>query len=158
MTTVIDAVAPTEIPDRGAQGAPGPAPSGAWLRGLVLNSLWTAFMAGAGLSKVDHVVVQEKPAFAKIAEIYAKTPIETLKAWQAFNLADQAAPYLSAAFDKAHWEFRSATLSGAKAEAPRCLTSAQRRDFFLPPTPPRWCIDLHKWPYDAASGANIPIK
>ncbi len=80
---------------------------------------WTAFMAGAGLEKVDHLVVQEKPAFPKIAEIYAKTPIETLKAWQAFNLSDQAAPYLSKAFDKAHWEFRSATLSGAKAEAPR---------------------------------------
>ncbi len=80
---------------------------------------WAAFMAGAGLATVDHVVVREKPAFPKIAAIYAKTPIETLKAWQAFSLADQAAPYLSRAFDKAHWEFHSAVLSGAKTEAPR---------------------------------------
>jgi putative endopeptidase len=80
---------------------------------------WAPFMEGAGFGKVDHVVVQEKSAFPKIAEIFGKTPIATLKAWQAFNLADQAAPYLAKAFDDAHFEFRDATLNGAKAQAPR---------------------------------------
>jgi putative endopeptidase len=80
---------------------------------------WAAFMAGAGLTKAGHVVVQEKTAFPKIAAIYAKTPVETLKAWQAFNLADQAAPYLSKVFDQAHYDFRSATLNGTKAQQPR---------------------------------------
>ncbi|HEV7385281.1 MAG TPA: M13-type metalloendopeptidase, partial [Phenylobacterium sp.] len=80
---------------------------------------WAAFMAGAGLTKADHVVVQEKSAFPKIAAIYAKTPVETLKAWQAFNLADQAAPYLPKAFDQARYDFRNATLSGTKAQQPR---------------------------------------
>ncbi|HEY0436930.1 MAG TPA: M13-type metalloendopeptidase, partial [Phenylobacterium sp.] len=80
---------------------------------------WAAFLDGAGFGKASQVVVQEKSAFPKIAAIYAKTPIETLKAWQAFNLADQAAPYLSKAFDQAHFDFRNATLSGAKVEAPR---------------------------------------
>ena len=80
---------------------------------------WTAFMAGAGLSKAGKVVVQEKSAFPKIAAIFAKTPIDTLKAWQAFYLADQAAPYLSKAFDQAHYEFRDQTLSGTKAQQPR---------------------------------------
>jgi putative endopeptidase len=80
---------------------------------------WTAFLAGAGLAKVDRVVVQERTAFPQIAAIFAKTPLATLKAWQAFNLADQAAPYLAKPFDEAHFAFRSATLSGAKAEAPR---------------------------------------
>jgi len=27
------------------------------------------------------------------------------------------------------------------------LTPAQRKDFFLPPEPPLWCIELKKWPY-----------
>jgi putative endopeptidase len=80
---------------------------------------WAAFMAGAGLTKADKVVVQEKSAFPKIAEIFAKTPIDTLKAWQAFYLADQAAPYLSKPFDQAHYEFRDQTLSGVKAQQPR---------------------------------------
>jgi hypothetical protein len=35
----------------------------------------------------------------------------------------------------------------AKAEAPRCLTLAQRKEFFLAPEPPAWCIEMKKWPY-----------
>ncbi|MFD3265567.1 M13 family metallopeptidase [Phenylobacterium ferrooxidans] len=80
---------------------------------------WTAFMAGAGLGEVSKVVVAENTAFPKIAAIYAKTPIETLKAWQAFHLADQAAPYLSKDFDQAQYEFRSKTLSGQPVQAER---------------------------------------
>jgi len=30
---------------------------------------------------------------------------------------------------------------------PRCLTPAQRNEFFLPPKQPPWCIELEKWPY-----------
>jgi putative endopeptidase len=80
---------------------------------------WSAFLEGAGFGKVTNVVVQEKTAFPKIAAIYAKTPMDTLKAWQAFWLVDQAAPYLSKAFDQPHWEYRSAALNGSKAQAPR---------------------------------------
>jgi putative endopeptidase len=80
---------------------------------------WGPFMEGAGFGKVAKVVVQEKTAFPKIAAIYAGTPIQTLKAWQAFNLADQAAPYLSKAFDQEHYAFRNAVLNGSKAQAPR---------------------------------------
>ncbi len=35
----------------------------------------------------------------------------------------------------------------AESEAPRCLTPAQRKNFFLDPRPPYWCIEEHKWPY-----------
>jgi WD40 repeat protein len=38
-----------------------------------------------------------------------------------------------------------------KAEVPRCLTPAQRHHLFLAPTPPSWCIEMHKWPYDGAT-------
>jgi putative endopeptidase len=80
---------------------------------------WTAFLQGAKLAKVNQVVVQEKTAFPKIADIYARTPLETLKAWAAFNLADQAAPYLSKPFDDARFEFRAKALGGQKAQQPR---------------------------------------
>jgi putative endopeptidase len=86
---------------------------------------WQPFLAGAGLTKVDRVVVQEKTAFPKIAAIYAKTPISTLKAWAAFNLADQASPYLSKAFDQAHFEFHNKTLGGQQIEAPRWKRGVQ---------------------------------
>ncbi|HEV2530729.1 M13 family metallopeptidase [Phenylobacterium sp.] len=80
---------------------------------------WAAYLQGAKLSKVSQVVVGEKTAFPKIADLYAKAPIETLKAWQAFTLVDQAAPYLSKAFDDAHFDFHNKTLGGQQAQQPR---------------------------------------
>lgn len=80
---------------------------------------WKAFFEGAGLGKVERVIVAEKTAFPKIAAIFAKTPLETLKAYQAYTLADQAAPYLSKAFDDARYEFRDKTLSGQLEQRPR---------------------------------------
>ncbi|WP_332764730.1 M13 family metallopeptidase [Phenylobacterium sp.] len=79
---------------------------------------WKAYLDGAGL-KTGRVIVSENTAFPKIAAIYTAAPLDTLKAWSAFNLADQAAPYLSKAFDQAHYEFRSKTLSGQPVQQPR---------------------------------------
>jgi putative endopeptidase len=80
---------------------------------------WKQYLDGAHLTKADRVVVSENTAFPKIAAIYANTPIETLKAWSAFNLTDQASPYLSKEFDQANYEFRSKTLSGQPVQQPR---------------------------------------
>jgi putative endopeptidase len=80
---------------------------------------WPAFLDGAGLGGVQRVVLQENTAIPKIAAIYARTPIGTLQAWQAFNIVDQAAPYLSSAFVQAHFEFREKTLQGQPALKPR---------------------------------------
>ncbi|MEO6338748.1 MAG: M13-type metalloendopeptidase [Caulobacteraceae bacterium] len=73
---------------------------------------WAAFMAAADLGKVKRVIVGESTAFPKIAAVFAETPIATLQAWEAFNIADSAAPYLPARFVNARFEFRSKTLSG----------------------------------------------
>ncbi|MFZ5719948.1 MAG: M13 family metallopeptidase [Pseudomonadota bacterium] len=80
---------------------------------------WNALLAGANLSAATRVVVAENTAFPKIAAIYAGTDLDTLKAWLAFTVADQAAPYLSKAFDEARFEFRNKTLSGTPAQQPR---------------------------------------
>ena len=34
-----------------------------------------------------------------------------------------------------------------KNVVPRCLTREQREGAFLDPTPPAWCIEMKKWPY-----------
>jgi hypothetical protein len=47
-----------------------------------------------------------------------------------------------------------ALVDRVKAEVPRCLTPEQRERLFLAPQPPRWCIDMHKWPYDGATPAQ----
>lgn len=82
------------------------------LQSLAPSFAWRPFLTQAGLDKVERVVVGEKSAFPKIAQIYNDTPLETLQAWQAFNLADHAAPYLSKAFVDAFFEMRNKTLSG----------------------------------------------
>jgi putative endopeptidase len=73
---------------------------------------WRAFAAAAGLGTIDRVVVREKSAIPKIAAIFAETPIETLQAWAAYRLADNAAPYLTDDFVQANFAFRSKALSG----------------------------------------------
>ena len=73
---------------------------------------WAPFLAAADLGKVQRIIVSENTAIPKIAAVFAETPVETLQAWEAFNIADSAAPYLPARFVDARFEFRSKTLSG----------------------------------------------
>jgi putative endopeptidase len=82
------------------------------LESLAPNFAWRALLAQAGLGQIERVVVAEKSAFPKFAQIYNETPLEVLQAWQAFNVADHAAPYLSKAFVDALFEMRNKTLSG----------------------------------------------
>jgi putative endopeptidase len=89
------------------------------LEALAPNFAWRPFLALGGLDKVERVIVAEKSAFPKIASIYAETPVETLQAWHAFNIADHAAPYLSKAFGDALFEMRNKTLSGQKEQQVR---------------------------------------
>ncbi|HEU4523095.1 MAG TPA: M13-type metalloendopeptidase [Thermoanaerobaculia bacterium] len=80
---------------------------------------WRSAFNEAGLGKVQKIVVQQNTALPKIAAVYAATPIETLKAWQAFAVADNAAPLLSSRFADTSFEFRAKFLSGAKEQRPR---------------------------------------
>jgi putative endopeptidase len=80
---------------------------------------WSALLAGAKLSGKGRIVVGEKTAFPRIAAIFADTPVETLQAWLAFNVADNAASYLSQPFQDARFEFRDKTLSGQPEQAVR---------------------------------------
>lgn len=80
---------------------------------------WQEFLGAAQAADVQRIVVGEKSAFPKIAAIFANTPIETLKAWCAFNVADRAAPYLSSPFVTAGFEFRGKTLEGREKILPR---------------------------------------
>lgn len=80
---------------------------------------WAPFLERAGVGAKPIVVVAEKSAFPKLAAIYAETPVETLKAWMAFRIADLAAPYLSKPFVDAHFGFRLKELTGQAEPQPR---------------------------------------
>jgi putative endopeptidase len=80
---------------------------------------WRAFFAAARLGSVKRVVLNEKSAFPKLAALIANTPPATLQAWQAFHIADRAAPYLSKPFVDAHFELHAKTLTAQKEQRPR---------------------------------------
>jgi putative endopeptidase len=80
---------------------------------------WRAFLAAADLPDVQRVIVRENTAFPQIAALYASTPIDVLKAWCAFTLADHASPYLDKAFDQAYFDFHSTVLSGVPEQRAR---------------------------------------
>jgi putative endopeptidase len=80
---------------------------------------WRQFFRAAGLSDLPSVVVTTNTSVPKLAHIFVATPVKTLKAWQAFHMIDGAAPYLPASFVHAQFAFRSQTLGGQPAMAPR---------------------------------------
>ncbi|HEY2358863.1 MAG TPA: M13-type metalloendopeptidase [Phenylobacterium sp.] len=80
---------------------------------------WNRYLAAQELPGVQRVVVTTNTAFPKFAKVYAETPLETLKAWQAFHLTDGAAPYLSKPFVEARFQFRNKELAGQPEQQPR---------------------------------------
>ncbi len=80
---------------------------------------WRGYFASAGLPHIERVVVGEKTAFPKIAAIFTATPLRTLQAWEAFTIADNAAPFLSRPFADAYFEMRQRTLGGQQAQGAR---------------------------------------
>ena len=80
---------------------------------------WATFLNAARVGDVEQVVMMENTALPGMAEVFAATDLDTLKAWQAFTIADGAAPYLSRAFVDARFEFRNKTLRGQPENRPR---------------------------------------
>jgi putative endopeptidase len=73
----------------------------------------------AELGAVDRVIVRSDTAFPKFAAIFAETPLDAIKAWQAFSLANRSAPYLSKRFVDARFAFFGRTLGGQEENEPR---------------------------------------
>jgi putative endopeptidase len=79
---------------------------------------WPAYLAASGAPNQPKVIVAENTAVQKLAQIYADTPLDTLKAWESFHLIDDASPYLSKRFVDSRFDF-SKTLSGVTTLRPR---------------------------------------
>jgi putative endopeptidase len=79
---------------------------------------WTAYFAGLGVPPQQRIIVQENTAIRALAKFFGETPLATLKLWQQFHTAHQAAPYLNKAMVDSRFEFVR-TLSGATQNRPR---------------------------------------
>jgi putative endopeptidase len=80
---------------------------------------WRRWFDGAGMHRAERAIVAQNTAFPKLAAIFARADLDTLKAWQAFHTTDQAAPLLSRRFVDAHFDFRSRFLQGQPEQRER---------------------------------------
>jgi len=79
---------------------------------------WDAYLAGAGITQQGRIIVQENTAIKALAELFGRTPLATLKAWEAFAVTSQASPYLPARYVDSRFAFTSA-MYGTQELAPR---------------------------------------
>lgn len=80
---------------------------------------WRRFLAATGLDVRPTLVVRQPSAIAATAKILADAPLETLRAYFAFHLIADAAPYLSKAFAQERFAFAERTLRGTPEMPPR---------------------------------------
>ena len=80
---------------------------------------WRGFLDTTGLKELDALVVTENTAVQGIAQVFADTPLDTLKAWETFHFVDGASPYLSKRFVDSQFEFDGKALSGTPVQRPR---------------------------------------
>jgi len=78
---------------------------------------WDAYLAEAKVMS-PHMIVADNTAIKAMATLFAKTPLETLKTWEKFKVANDASNYLSKRYVDSKFEFTK-TLTGAKELRPR---------------------------------------
>ena len=79
---------------------------------------WDAYFAGADLAPQKRLIAQENTAIQRLAKLYQATPLDTLKLWQQFHIADQASPYLGKSMVDSRFQYTS-TLTGTTQLLPR---------------------------------------
>jgi len=81
---------------------------------------WAGMLAAAGLPAASgqRIVLGERDAIRAIAALWAKTPLDTLKAWASFHLIDNAGRYLPKAFADNYDAFGN-VVRGSKAAPTR---------------------------------------
>jgi len=73
---------------------------------------WQAFLAEGGFGDVREVLVGTNTAVKKLAQLYANTPLATLRAYLAFHYLDAHAGLLSQPWVDASFDFHSRKLGG----------------------------------------------
>jgi putative endopeptidase len=80
---------------------------------------WKAYMDAQGYGKEKSVVVREVTAIPKLAELFAKTPVATWKAYLTYHFLKEEAHVLPTALDTEVFEFYGKTLNGQPEQRAR---------------------------------------
>jgi len=79
---------------------------------------WSAWFEGLGIGAQQRIIVNENTAIRDLAALYERTPLTTLKLWQAFHVSNQSSRYLTDAMVKSRFDFIR-SLSGVMTIEPR---------------------------------------
>lgn len=79
---------------------------------------WAAFFEGLGTPPQTMLIVGENTAVQKLAQLYDRTDLTTLKRWQQFHIADDAAPYSTKAMIDSRFDYVK-TISGVTTQRDR---------------------------------------
>jgi putative endopeptidase len=91
---------------------------------------WKATFSALGM-KQDSFLVAQKKFFQNLSAVVTAIPIGNWKLYLRFHAISDAAPYLSAAFDDANFNFYSKTLSGQQQQRTRAERIATLTDSYL---------------------------
>jgi len=80
---------------------------------------WGTYFRAAGVDHAQKAIVAQNTAVPKLAQIFADTDADTLRAWQAFHTTERAAPMLSRQFVDAQFDFRNKFLQGQPQQRER---------------------------------------
>jgi len=80
---------------------------------------WKVYMTAHGFEKEATVIVREVTAMPKLGEIFASTPLPTLKAYVTYHFLRASADVLPSALDKEVFDFVGRTLNGQPEQRDR---------------------------------------
>lgn len=86
---------------------------------VMTNFNWTLFLSGAGVEKLDRIVITQPSFTFGMNELMVSTKLDTWKTYLKWNVINASASLLNSAMDEQNFKFYRATLTGAKEQAPQ---------------------------------------
>ncbi|WP_102946734.1 M13 family metallopeptidase [Stenotrophomonas sp. VV52] len=86
---------------------------------LTPNFSWTALFDTLKIPAAQKFSLAQPAFFSEVDKMLTDVPASTWQAYLRFHTVDDAAPYLSSAFEKANFDFYGTTLRGQKEMQPR---------------------------------------
>ncbi|HEV2199124.1 MAG TPA: M13 family metallopeptidase [Bryobacteraceae bacterium] len=93
---------------------------------------WAKFFQGIGAPRIQRLNVDVPDFLKSVDSVIAKTSVEDLKAYLAWNVAHESSQVLPAAFEEEAFNFYGKTMQGAKEMRPRWKRCVDQTDGQLP--------------------------
>jgi WD40 repeat protein len=131
---------------------------------IVTNVIPIRGMSGRSDHSITSARVWNALSGREVARLDAHDDMILSAEWSPIIAADGSTQIVTASADQSARVWRvytttQALVDAAKARVPRCLTLAQRQQYFLAAAPPTWCVERKLWPYQTTEWqAWLPLQ